>query len=177
MKTLVLANTLHNVRVEIKADIFATNAQLQTAGFDTRFTAMEISDTPAAIAFGINVTETEQRWQDIKAIAVANNCTLTVIDINENNTYNEEDEIVIVSVTITPATVSKAQSTTQQFTLVTDPVDQEVVWTIDTAANLSIDQSGLATIGVVTPGDYTITVTSVIDPTKIDTSVLTVTAP
>lgn len=84
MKTLIFRNAGNTTRVEVQADIFATNTELNTSGFNTRFTAMEIEDTDAAIALGINVNEKEYDWQDM--IALANSLSgigLYVTDLQE----------------------------------------------------------------------------------------------
>ena len=70
MKTLILRTADNTVRVEIKADIFATNDELQTAGFDTRFTNMELgkgyNDEAKAL---MNLHEIENSWVGIKQLA------------------------------------------------------------------------------------------------------------
>ena len=86
MKTLIFQNPEKTIRVEAKVDIFATNAQLLTAGFDTRFTHMEIVDSDAAIAEGLSLTEIENSWIAVKAFAEAVGYTLDVIDLNEEAT-------------------------------------------------------------------------------------------
>lgn len=81
-------------------------------------------------------------------------------------------------VSVAPAAITKAQSTTQQFTAGAVPINapQGVTWTIETATALTINSAGLATIGATTPaGEYTVTATSVSDPTISGTAILTVT--
>jgi hypothetical protein len=86
MKTIIIRSADNTTRVEVKADIFATTAQLQTPGFDTRFTGMEIVDTEAAIVAGINVTEIEQNWQGMIYLATSLSLGLYVIDLNDAQT-------------------------------------------------------------------------------------------
>lgn len=82
MKTFLFENGEH--QVSVKADVFATNAELLTPGFDTRFTAMEISDTDAAIALGLNVNEKEYDVQGFIALAKAiAGTTLSVSDYSK----------------------------------------------------------------------------------------------
>jgi len=84
MKTLIFQDPAQTLRVEAKVDIMATNAELQTAGFDTRFTNMEIVDNDASKIAGIDLTEVEYSWIAIRQFAEDNGFSLTVIDINEN---------------------------------------------------------------------------------------------
>lgn len=86
MKTLILRNAANTVRVEIKVDIFATNAELLTAGFDTRFTNMEIGngydDTAKAM---MNIREIENNWVSIKNLATNTaGIGLYLIDLSES---------------------------------------------------------------------------------------------
>ena len=85
MKTLALRNAGATINVQIKVDIFATNAQLQEAGFDTRFTNMTLDnyDTLASQTLG-NIQEIENNWQSIVALANATaGVGLYLSDINE----------------------------------------------------------------------------------------------
>jgi len=86
MKTLIFQNPEKTIRVEAKVDIFATNVELATAGFDTRFTNMAIVDSDAAIAEGMALTEIESSWQAILAFATLRGYSLDVVDLNENDT-------------------------------------------------------------------------------------------
>jgi len=83
---------------------------------------------------------------------------------------------VVDSVSVTPATTSTGVDTTVQFTSSVLPAlaSQDVVWSIAAAANLSINQNGLVTVGTVTLGNYTVTATSAADGTKVGTATLTV---
>jgi hypothetical protein len=80
MITIVIQKT--GVRVEIKADIFASLEQLDTVGFDTRFTAMTIESDDASIIAGAAISETEYSWVAIKTLADDISATLTVYDLN-----------------------------------------------------------------------------------------------
>lgn len=71
MKTLFLRNFDSTVRVGIKADIFATNAELQTPGFETRFTNMTLENYDNAAKIIFNIQEVEDSWQGIIALAQA----------------------------------------------------------------------------------------------------------
>lgn len=84
----------------------------------------------------------------------------------------------IISVALTPATASNAQSTTRQFTAAIEPATapQGITWSISAGTGLSINSSGLVTIGASTPaGNYTVTAKATGDLTKQRTAVLTVT--
>jgi len=83
MKTLILESADKAIRAEIKVDIFGTNAELATPGFDTKFTNMEIVDGDVAIIAGVNLQETENRFQSIISLAKSLNLNLTVIDLKE----------------------------------------------------------------------------------------------
>lgn len=85
---------------------------------------------------------------------------------------------LITLVTIAPSVISKSQGTTHQFSSSITPAEstQDVVWTIDVAAGLTINQTGLVTIGAgVALANYNVTATSVADGTKLGVAVLTVT--
>lgn len=73
MKTISLRNAGSTINASIKVDIFATNAQLMTPGFDTRFTNMEIGtgykDSDTAIALLGQIQEIEENWQSVIALA------------------------------------------------------------------------------------------------------------
>ena len=66
MKTFIFENAGKTLKVAIKCDVFATNAQLQEPGFDTRFTAMTVEDSDEAIQAGLNINEMEQNLQGLK---------------------------------------------------------------------------------------------------------------
>lgn len=95
--------------------------------------------------------------------------------------YNEEEVsegLAVASVVVSPSTVTKDSATTQQFTaeVLPEGVDQDVTWSIETASELSINAStGLVTIGSVVDGEYTVTATSVANPSITGTATLTVT--
>jgi hypothetical protein len=82
MKTIILKSADNSIKSEVKVDIFATTAELQVPGFDTRFTGMEIVDDEAAIVAGINVRNIEYNWQSLVALAQENDLSLFVIDLN-----------------------------------------------------------------------------------------------
>ena len=91
MKTLVYRNAANTTRVEVQVDIFATLEEMQVAGFETRFTNMHISDTPAAIAMGINVEEIENGFGAAKQVASdISGIGLFVIDNNSPGTTEVE---------------------------------------------------------------------------------------
>lgn len=87
MKTLFLRKT-PDFNVELKVDIFATNAQLQEPGFDTRFTNMEIvgyKDNDVAIQTLGQIQEVEKSFQQIVALATGlAGVGLYVSDLNDN---------------------------------------------------------------------------------------------
>lgn len=85
MKTLILRDATLTTVVEIKADIFATNAEMTDPSFNTNFTAMEIKDEEAAIVLGINVNESKYDFKQIVAIAEGiAGIGLFVIDLQES---------------------------------------------------------------------------------------------
>lgn len=88
----------------------------------------------------------------------------------------EPTPIPVVSVTTTPATASVAigNVTNIDSAILPAAANQAVVWTSSTPANATVNSSGRVT-GVAV-GSSTITATSVSDPTKMDTTVVTVTA-
>jgi len=71
MRNIILRNAANTVRVEIKCDIFATDADLMTAGFDTRFTNMTLDGYDDAAKKLMNIKEIESGWQAIRALATA----------------------------------------------------------------------------------------------------------
>ena len=87
MKTLSLRKA-GDFDVKLKCDIFATNAELQVPGFDTRFTHMEIEgykDNDLAIQTLGQIQEIENNYQAIVALATATaGVGLYVQDINDN---------------------------------------------------------------------------------------------
>jgi len=88
MKTLVYKSAngvTPEVRAEVKVDIFATNDELATEGFDTKFTNMEIVRDDNAIIAGLGFQEMDFDWQTMKKVAQDLNLSLTVIDINEDD--------------------------------------------------------------------------------------------
>jgi hypothetical protein len=100
MKTLIFRNAANTTRVEVKVDIFPTVAEMQVAGFDTKFTAMEITDTPAAIALGINVNEIDYSYASMVAMAQGiAGVGLFVID--NTKLVNETKVAQVDSVTLT----------------------------------------------------------------------------
>lgn len=90
MKTLTLRNAGLTINTVLKCDIFATIAQMQVPGFDTRFTNMTIDGYgegyELATATLGNLQEIECRYQEIVAIATAaSGVGLYVSDLNDNN--------------------------------------------------------------------------------------------
>lgn len=84
----------------------------------------------------------------------------------------------ITSVTVTPATVTAQAGQTVQLSakVVTEYfADQAVNWTIS-GEGATIDNAGNVTLSDTATGDYTVTATSVFDPSKTGTSTITVTA-
>jgi hypothetical protein len=88
MKTLIFQNPEKTLRVEAKVDIFASNAELANAGFDTRFTNMAIVEDEGAVVEGLALTEIEGSWQAVLAFASAAGYSVDVVDLNENDTTN-----------------------------------------------------------------------------------------
>lgn len=87
---------------------------------------------------------------------------------------------VITSVTVTPGTSSIEAGDTSQFIVAILPATspQNVVWSIESGAGLTISQAGLVTTTADTPaGTYDVTATSAVDDSKSGTAVLTVTEP
>lgn len=88
MKTLIYqsgAGVTPAIRAEVKVDIFATNSELATDGFDTKFTNMEIVRDDNAIIAGLGFQEMDFNWQTMKKLAQDLNLSLNVIDINEDS--------------------------------------------------------------------------------------------
>ena len=88
----------------------------------------------------------------------------------------EDTPIAVTSVVTTPATASVQVGNVTNIDHVVNPAaaNQAVTWTSSTPANATVNSSGRVT-GVAV-GTSTITATSVVDPTKSDTTVVTVTA-
>lgn len=83
-------------------------------------------------------------------------------------------QFAIVAVTVTPHTWTMNKNTTKQFAAtVTGTADQSVVWTCSAGM---ISDSGLYTAPNFS-GMQTVTATSVVDPTKSDSAVVTVQNP
>ena len=88
----------------------------------------------------------------------------------------EDTPIAVTSVVTTPATATVAVGnvTNIDSSVLPAAANQSVTWTSSTPANATVNSSGRVT-GVAI-GSSTITATSVSDPTKTDTTVVTVTA-
>lgn len=86
----------------------------------------------------------------------------------------EDTPIAIVSVTTTPATASVAigNVTNIDSAILPAAANQSVVWTTSAPLVASVNSSGR--VSGLTAGTATITATSVVDPTKSDTTVVTV---
>lgn len=70
MKTLIFRNDDSSTRVDIQVDIFASNEEVITPGFETRFTNMYIAgNTDTAKALGIDSKEIENSFSAIVAKA------------------------------------------------------------------------------------------------------------
>lgn len=86
MKTFILESNDKSIRAEIKADIFAKNAEVAVAGFDVRFTNMEVVDDEAAIVAGINEAQVINTYKDVYDLCISLNLNLYIVDINEGDT-------------------------------------------------------------------------------------------
>jgi uncharacterized protein YjdB len=88
----------------------------------------------------------------------------------------EDTPIAVTAVITTPATATVAVGNVTNIDHSVTPAaaNQAVTWTSSTPANATVNSSGRVT-GVAV-GTSTITATSVVDPTKSDTTVVTVTA-
>lgn len=86
------------------------------------------------------------------------------------------DDVAVVSVVSTPATLSVAVGATSQITSAVNPndADQAVTYASSSPANATVSSSGVVT--GVAAGSATITITSVADNSKTDTVAVTVTA-
>lgn len=86
----------------------------------------------------------------------------------------EDTPIAIVSVTTTPATASVAigNVTNIDSAILPAAANQSVVWTTSAALVATVNSSGR--VSGLSAGTATITATSVVDPTKSDTTVVTV---
>jgi len=86
----------------------------------------------------------------------------------------EDTPIAIVSVTTTPATASVAigNVTNIDSAILPAAANQSVVWTTSSALVATVNSSGR--VSGLSAGTATITATSVVDPTKSDTTVVTV---
>ena len=85
MKTLIFESADKSAKSEVKVDIFAKNSELIVVGFGTRFTQMQIVDTPDIVADVLGLSEIEKDWQACIALAEASGYNLSVVDINEND--------------------------------------------------------------------------------------------
>ena len=90
MKTLTLRNAGLTINTVLKVDIFATIAEMQVPGFDTRFTNMTIEGYGEGFKLATqtlgNLQEIEYSYQAIVAIASgAAGVGLYVADLNDNN--------------------------------------------------------------------------------------------
>ncbi|MBO9605037.1 MAG: S-layer homology domain-containing protein [Paenibacillaceae bacterium] len=87
----------------------------------------------------------------------------------------------VTSVSISPSTASIAQGETKQLTpsvTVENGAAQTVTWTSsDSNTKVTVDANGLVSAAAdAAPGDYTITATSTVDPSKTGTATITVKA-
>ena len=69
MKNLFLKKADNSVRVEVKVDIFATEAEILAPGFETRFTNMTIENYDDAAKKLFNIQEIENDFVAIKKLA------------------------------------------------------------------------------------------------------------
>jgi hypothetical protein len=100
MKTLVLRNYDNSIYSKVKVDIFASNADLQSAGFDTRFTNMQFERSgDAAIVAGLSNLETEENWRSIiAAVEAIEGIGLYLVDQNEaidTTTAAQQDDVTL----------------------------------------------------------------------------------
>ena len=88
----------------------------------------------------------------------------------------EDTPIAVTAVVTTPATATVAVGNVTNIDHVVTPAaaNQAVLWTSSTPANATVNASGR--VSGVAVGSSTITATSVSDPTKSDTTVVTITA-
>jgi len=93
----------------------------------------------------------------------------------------EEKEVAVSAVSVSPTTVSLAPGGTHQLTATVAPPDaanKEVTWASDNSARATVSASGLVSIpATATAGEATITATSVADGSKKGISTVTVTIP
>lgn len=87
MKTIALRNIAGTIDADIMVDIFAKNSELLEAGYDTRFTHMEIGpgykDNDNAIATIGQLQEVGSSWQAIIARATSVGLGLYLSDMND----------------------------------------------------------------------------------------------
>lgn len=108
MKTLTLRNHANSQSMTIKADIFASNSELITDGFETRFTNMVVENYEGVDKELIDLRPIENSWQGIiAAVKAVDGIGLFLHDLEENDTTTDqqEDEITVTGTSGT-ATIS-----------------------------------------------------------------------
>ena len=90
MITYIFRNENDSIRAEIKSDGHASLDDLQTAGFDERFTAMTVEADDTTIAMGIAFREREYSFQEVKKIAQDNELELIATDLNDGENGRSE---------------------------------------------------------------------------------------
>lgn len=113
----------------------------------------------------------EYPYDDVATYSIAASATASDAGI-----VVEETPIPVTSVVVLPATVSVAVAATTQLTATVNPgiASQAVTWLSATPGTATVSSTGLVT--GVAAGVVVITATSVADPTKSDTTTVTVTA-
>lgn len=108
MKTLTLRNHANTQSMQIKVDIFASNSELTTDGFETRYTNMVIENYGDDDKATIDLRPIENSWQGIiAAVKALPGIGLFLFDLNDfsSDTDQQEDEITL-SGTSGTATIS-----------------------------------------------------------------------
>lgn len=95
--------------------------------------------------------------------------------LTEQRVLNEQIANPVTSVTVTPETSSGAAASTVQLAAAVAPAlaPSEVIWSTSNPALATVDANGLVTR--VATGEATITATSMGDPSKTDSAVITIT--
>ncbi len=97
MKTLSFRTSENMPIGSIKVDMHFTNAEIQVAGFDTLFTAMEIVQPSPFIQIGAGITNEVYSYRDVYDLADSLGLGLYLIDINESGA---EVELIAPATTV-----------------------------------------------------------------------------
>jgi uncharacterized protein YjdB len=173
MKTIIIGNGT-DITVEIKTDIIATIEELQTPGFNTRFTNMEFTGYDDIAKAAIDLRKIEEGWQSIIAEVQLKGFYLSILDISSNEGPTTIVSIAVTGISTLPATVTLIPTATQQITPTVTPsnaTNKNVTYLSSNPAKATVNSAGLIT--AVATGSATITAKTV-DGGFTDTTVVTV---